>query len=73
MPTTNEFPWATAILAFLALLVVCVGGAVVIWGPDGALTFKEYLDDLEKFGVAIGLLGIGRGIRSGASKLSGKI
>jgi hypothetical protein len=69
----NEFPWVTAILVVVAVIVVCVGGAVVIWGPSGALTFQEYLNDLEKFGVALGLLGIGRGIRSGAQKLSGRV
>lgn len=73
MKATQEFPWVTALLVVIALIVVCVGGAVVIWGPDGALTFQQYLDDLEKFGVALGLLGIGRGIRSGAMKLSGKL
>lgn len=72
MPDTtgfNEFPWTTAIIAVIALIVVVVGGAVVIWG-DGALSYEDYLDNLVKFGVAVGLLGVGRGIRSGAKFLS---
>lgn len=66
----NEFPWATALLFVIALIVVAVGGAVVIWGPSGALSFQQYLDDLKNFGIAIGLLGVGRGVRSGAKLLS---
>lgn len=61
----TEFPWATAIMAVIAIVIVIVGGAVVIWGEPGTLSFQDYLNDLEKFGVAVGLLGVGRGIRSG--------
>jgi hypothetical protein len=70
MDDLKEFPWATAALIFLTLVAALVGGAVVIWGDPGALSFKEYLDDLEKFAVAVGVLGIGRGVRSAAKEYS---
>lgn len=60
----NEFPWATAMIFIVGVVVVLVGGAVVIWGTPGTLSFNDYLNDLKNFAVAVGLLGIGRGIRA---------
>lgn len=62
----KEFPWATVLTALATLVVVIVGGVVVIFGEPGALSFQDYVKDLTGLGVANGLLGIGRGIRSGA-------
>jgi len=64
---SNTTPWATIGVWALTLLVAVVGGAVVIWG-DGALDFKSYAEILGAFGVAHGLLGIGRGINSGMTR-----
>jgi hypothetical protein len=62
---TKSISWATITLITLVAIAAIVGGAVVIWGPSGALSFQQYLDDLEKFAVAVGLLGIGRGVKAG--------
>jgi hypothetical protein len=50
----------------LTLIVAVVGGAVVIWGDPGALSFKDYATILAGFAAGHGLLGIGRGIKAGA-------
>lgn len=68
----SEFPWATVVLVALVVIAALVGGGVVIWGEPGALTFKQYLDDLEKFAIAVGILSIGRGVRSGAKLLAAR-
>jgi hypothetical protein len=65
MEATTEFPWATALMVLLCLIVAGVGGVVVIFGDEGALTFQEYVNVLQKFAIAIGLLAVGRGVRSG--------
>lgn len=59
----NEFPWATACLVALTLIVAIVGGAVVIIG-NSELNFEDYVKTLGAFAVGLGLLGIGRGIRA---------
>jgi hypothetical protein len=63
--TNNSFPVATVLVCVLVAVAAVVGGAVVIWGHDGALSFKDYLSLLTKFAGAIGLVGIGRGIHFG--------
>ena len=60
----NEFPWATATMVVLVFIAAVVGGAVVIWGPSGALTFAQYLNALRDFAIAVGILAVGRGIRA---------
>jgi heme A synthase len=67
----NEFPWSTACIVILTILAALVGGAVVIWGEPGALSFEDYLKSMAMFAGALGLLGIGRGIRANA-KLSSR-
>ena len=65
---SDSAPWATLLVGGLVLIAAGVGGAVVIWGKDGALTFSEYLDLLKNFAIAVGILGIGRGIVSYGKK-----
>jgi hypothetical protein len=72
MGNSTEFPWATAIIAVIAFIIVVVGGGVVMFGSSGSLTFDRYLTDLERLAVAVGILGIGRGIRSGLAKHNGQ-
>lgn len=60
----SEFPWATVTTVIVTLVVAVVGGAVVIWGDPGALSFDDYVKTLTGMGIANGLLGIGRGIRA---------
>lgn len=60
----EEFPWATVCMVILLLIAAVVGGAVVIWGDNGALSFEQYLNDLGRFAIGLGLLGIGRGVSS---------
>jgi hypothetical protein len=60
----DTLPWATIIMGALVLIAAAVGGAVVIWGKPGALSFQEYLNMLKTFAVAVGILGVGRGIAS---------
>jgi len=67
----NEFPWATACIVFLTVLAGITGAAVVIWGKPGALQFADYLKYMGEYAIALGVLGIGRGIRAGA-KLHGR-
>jgi len=55
-------PWATIIIGALTLIVAGVGGGIVLWGKPGALSFHQYLDELQRFAIAVGILGIGRGI-----------
>ena len=60
----DEFPWATFCIVFLTVVAAAVGGAVVIWGKPGVLSFQEYLKYMSGYAAALGLLGIGRGIRA---------
>lgn len=62
---SKSISWATVLLGALVVIAACVGGGVVIWGPPGALSFQEYLNDLKGFAVAVGVLGIGRGVKAG--------
>src|SRR4051812_28224897 len=66
MHVFNEnFSWATFTTLMLVVIAAIVGGVVVIWGHDGALSFNQYLDALKGFAIAVGLLGIGRGVKAG--------
>lgn len=62
----DQFPWATAVMVCLVAIAAIVGGGVVLFG--NGLTFQEYLDLLTKFAGAVGLLAIGRGLKSGLEK-----
>ena len=61
---SDALPWATIFLCALTLIYAIVGGAVVIWGDPGALSFDQYGKYLLGFAGALGVLGVGRGIAS---------
>jgi hypothetical protein len=54
-------PAATVMVAIVVVLVAGVGGVITIIEPK-TLSFKEYVDALEKLIVGIGILGVGRGL-----------
>lgn len=56
LDTANIMTFAIIIIA---LIIVAVGGVVVILGN---MTFAEYLTQLQKFGIGVGLTAIGRGL-----------
>ena len=58
--TTN---WATIMAGVVLIILSLVGGAVTIIEPS-TLSFKDYVDALEKAIIGIGILGVGRGIAS---------
>lgn len=62
----NEFPWATVTIVALTIVAAVAGAAVVVFGDPGALSFENYLKYMGAYAGALGLLGIGRGIRAGA-------
>lgn len=55
----------TIAMLVLALIVVVVGGVVVILGN---MTFADYLTQLQKFAIGVGLTAIGRGLAARTSK-----
>lgn len=55
----------TAVACAIAVIAAVVGGAVVIWGEPGALSFQDYLVAMAGFVAGLGLVGIGRGIHLG--------
>ena len=62
MKPSDTLPWATIFLCTLTLIYAVVGGAVVIWGDPGTLSFEDYSKGLIGFAGALGILGVGRGI-----------
>jgi hypothetical protein len=56
-------PWATILTVVLVAIAAIAGGVVVIVNSE-ALSFAQYLDQLKTFALAVGLLGVGRGIVS---------
>jgi hypothetical protein len=65
MNLNRSIPWATLGVWLLTVIFAVVGGAVVIWGDPGALSFEEYMKIMGAFVVAHGVLGIGRGVKAG--------
>lgn len=63
---SEEFPWATALLVLITLTILIVG-AIAIQRTD-SYTLSEYFTDLTRIGIGLGLLAVGRGIRSGLKK-----
>jgi hypothetical protein len=59
----DSMPWATIMLAIL-VGVAAIAGAVVVIVHGEALSFQQYLDILKNFAVAVGIVGVGRGISS---------
>lgn len=66
MNFNNAFPWMTFVVVVIAIVVVLIGGISVI---TGHLEFQAYLDDLGKFGIGVGLVGLGRGVNSGLKSI----
>lgn len=61
----NTWGPATVLIVLVSVIVVGVGGAVVILQPE-TLTFRQYLDDLQKLAFAIAGLGGARAIMAHA-------
>lgn len=59
----NEWGPVTVLLVILTVLVAIVGGLITIIQPE-TLSFEELLNDLQKFALALGVLGVGRGIKA---------
>jgi hypothetical protein len=59
-------PLTTFLIAFVGLVAI-IGGVVVIVHPE-TLNFERYLNDLEKFALALGVVGVGKGIASSGRK-----
>jgi heme A synthase len=66
----RDFSWATIGVLGLTAIIAIVGGAVVIWGHPGALSFDQYVNAMWKFALAAGVLGIGRGVKAGLENSS---
>jgi hypothetical protein len=62
----REVGIVTLLSCVIAVIAAVVGGAVVVFGDPGALTFDAYLKAMAGFVAGLGLLGIGRGIHLGA-------
>jgi hypothetical protein len=60
---TDSMPWATIMMAILVGIAAVAGAVVVITHPS-SLQFQQYLDILKNFAVAVGIVGVGRGIVS---------
>jgi hypothetical protein len=52
----------TWLMIGLCTIAAVVGGAVVIWGDPGTLSFAEYLDTLWKFALAAAGVAVARGV-----------
>jgi hypothetical protein len=59
----DSMPWATIMTAVLVAFAAVAGAVVVIRNPN-SLSFQQYLDILKNFALAVGVVGIGRGIAS---------
>jgi hypothetical protein len=59
----DTIPWATIMLGVL-VAVAAIAGAVVVIVHGESLSFERYLDLMKSFAIAVGVLGIGRGIVS---------
>ncbi len=54
---------ATIMVGIVLVIVAGVGGVITIIEPK-TLSFKDYVDALEKIIIGIGILGVGRGLAS---------
>jgi hypothetical protein len=59
----DSMPWATIMMAVLVGIAAIAGAVVVIVHPS-SLQFQQYLDILKNFAIAVGIVGVGRGIAS---------
>jgi hypothetical protein len=55
-------PIVTYVILAAFIIVCAVGGGVVLWGHNGALSFDTYLKDVSEFAIGLGLVGVGRGL-----------
>ncbi len=60
----NENPMTSLMFAIFGL-VALVGGALVLFDSAGNLSYEQYLDNLTKFALAVGILGAGKAIKRG--------
>ena len=59
----DSMPWATIMMAVLVGIAAIAGAVVVVIHPS-SLDFQQYLDILKNFAIAVGIVGVGRGIAS---------
>ncbi len=59
----DSMPWATIMMAVLVGIAAIAGAVVVVVHPS-SLQFQQYLDILKNFAIAVGIVGVGRGIAS---------
>ena len=52
---------ATIMVGIVLVIVAGIGGVITIVEPS-TLSFKDYVDALEKIIIGIGILGVGRGL-----------
>lgn len=69
-PRAEEPPHMTNLMQAIAFVIVIGGLVICVVNPD-TLTFKEYLDVLEKFAFAVAGLGFARALPSAAKMLNG--
>jgi len=63
---------ATFLIVALVAIVAVVGGAVVIWGDPGVLSFNEYLDYLKNFAYAVAGIGGARAVLAAGKAIGSK-
>lgn len=54
----------TVLLVVIVAVAAAAGAVTVVVHPE-TLNFEQLLNDLEKFAIALGLLGVGRGVHAG--------
>jgi hypothetical protein len=54
---------ATIMVGIVLVIVAGIGGVITAVHPS-TLSFKDYVDALEKIIIGIGILGVGRGLSS---------
>jgi hypothetical protein len=55
----------TAAMFALLFLVAGVGGVLIIFDQAGSMSYEDYTNILTKMALALGLLGIGKGVKTG--------
>lgn len=66
----NDNP-ITALMFAVFVIVALVGGVLLIVGQT-AMTYEDYQNSLAKFAVAIGVLGVGKGLHSAGKAVAGQ-
>jgi hypothetical protein len=69
-PNIDFTSWGpvTVLLVAITAIAACAGAVTVVIHPE-TLSFEQLLNDLEKFAIALGLLGVGRGIHAGLTNV----